>query len=84
MEAVTEKVKRQVKEIRRELILIGNIVGNALPQHHSKTKAGEEVIFSSNYAILLGFLCFISSLKAPMNSVSPTVHCWAEMCSFLM
>lgn len=49
MEAIIEKGKRQVEEVHRELILIGNIVGNALLQHHPKTKAGEEATFSSSH-----------------------------------
>lgn len=32
----------------------------------------------------LGFLCFISSHKALLNSVSPSVHCWAQMGSSLI
>lgn len=58
MERDIEKGKRQVEEVRRELILIENIVGNALPQHHPKTMAGKEVTFSSNHAISIGVPLF--------------------------
>lgn len=67
MEIDIEKGKRQVEEIRRELILIENIVGNALPQHHPKTMAGKEVTFSSNMLYQLGFLYFLPQGFTDLN-----------------